>query len=299
MNSRISRVGVVGLGVMGRGIIQLAACRGFDTVGVVRVGADAVKADQREEMVRAGLERLGKKGGLDVAQVQKRFHMGSSLNALLDCDLVIESIIEDESAKKMLIEELNQVNFDALLVTNTSSISITRLASVYTKPERFMGMHFMNPVTEQPGCELVRGLLTSDETFDRLLVFCRELKKEPILSEDKAGFGINRMVIPFLNEAVRVVEEGVMRVEEADKIPLCMGHRIGPITTIDYIGLDTVLAIDRVMEKELGPFYKPPVLLKRLVEAGCLGVKSGRGFYLWEGDRRVGVNPAVERFFRR
>ena len=168
---------------------------------------------------------------------------------LLHCDIVMEAVIEDEPAKKQLISSLAEIGYDKLLVSNTSSISITRLASAYAAPEKFMGMHFMNPVPIQPGCELIRGFLTSEVTFQTVLEFCRELGKEPIRAEDKAGFGINRMFIPFLNESVKVIEEGIMSCEDADKTTLCLGHKMGPITTLDYVGLDTTLAIAQVLEK--------------------------------------------------
>ena len=172
---------------------------------------------------------------------------------LLRCDILIEAVVEEEAAKRNLISSLAEMGYRKLFVSNTSSISITRLASSYPLPEKFMGMHFMNPVPIQPGCELIRGFLTSEETFQKILEFSRELGKEPILAEDKAGFGINRMFVPFLNEAVKVVEEGIMSCEDADKTIICLGHKMGPITTLDYVGLDTTLAIAQVLERELGP----------------------------------------------
>ncbi len=226
----------------------------------------------------------------------KRVHGTTELGMLLERDIVIEAMIENEEAEKETISRLPQIGYQGLFASNTSSISITRLASASPWPEKFMGMHFMNPVPVQPGCELIRALLTCEETFQRITAFCRELGKEPILAEDRAGFGINRMFVPFLMEAVKVVEEGIMSCEDADKTTRCLGHKMGLITTLDFVGLDTALAIAAVLERELGPSYNAPDLLCKLVAAGFFGVKSLKGFYLWEKGRKIGVNPAVERY---
>ncbi len=301
----IRKVGVIGIGLMGSGIAQVAATRGFDVLVI----------DLTDEIIKAGMERiqesLGRlveshnktsgKTGLSPEErkkIQGRLRSSTESRKLLDRDIVIEAMVEDETAKKEMISTLVTGGYQGIIASNTSSISITRLASAYPWPERFMGMHFMNPVPVQPGCELIRGLLTSEETFEKVTAFCRELGKEPIFAEDKAGFGINRMFVPFLVEAVKVVEEGVMSCEDADKTTLCLGHKMGPITTIDYVGLDTTLAVAHVLERELGPNYKAPDLLSKLVSAGFNGVKSGKGFYVWDKGKKVGVNPAVERYRR-
>lgn len=306
MSSGIHRVGVIGIGLMGSGIAQVAATRGFDTRVV----------DVTEEIVQKGRQRIheslgrlvqsydksGGKSGISTGEKEKtldRLQASTDRRMLLECDIIIEAIVENESAKKEMIASLAALGFEEMLVSNTSSISITRLASAYAHPDRFMGMHFMNPVPVQPGCELIRGLLTSDETFHRAGEFCRELGKEPIFAEDKAGFGINRMFVPFLNDAVKVVEEGIMSCEDVDKTTLCLGHKMGPITTLDYVGLDTTLAIARVLAKELGPGYMPADLLCKLVAAGFYGIKNGRGFYLWDHGKKTGVNPAVLRYRRK
>jgi 3-hydroxybutyryl-CoA dehydrogenase len=306
MNSGIRKVGVIGIGLMGSGIAQVAAAKGFDTV-VVDVTTEILA--KGTERIRDSLRRLvgsyqkssGKTGisAEEEAKTIARIKTSTDRRDLLGCDILIEAVVEDEAAKKNLISSLAEMGYQKLLASNTSSISITRLAVSYRLPEKFMGMHFMNPVPIQPGCELIRGFLTSEETFQAILEFCRELGKEPILAEDKAGFGINRMFVPFLNEAIKVVEEGIMSCEDADKTTFCLGHKMGPITTLDYVGLDTTLAIAQVLEKELGACYKAPDLLYKLVAVGFHGIKNGRGFYLWEKGKKVGVNPAVARYRRK
>jgi len=306
MASDIRKVGVIGIGLMGSGIAQVAAARGFDTI-VVDVTAELLERGMGR--IRQSLDRLVEshsksqgKAGISAGEKDKtlsRLQLSTERKELLQCDIIIEAIVENESAKKEMIASLAAAGYANLLVSNTSSISITRLAAAYSHPDRFMGMHFMNPVPIQPGCELIRGLLTSNETWERVTAFCGELGKEPILAEDKAGFGINRMFVPFLVEAVKVVEEGIMSCEDADKTTLCLGQKIGPITTLDFVGLDTTLAIAEVLANELGPSYHAPDLLRKLVAAGFFGMKNGKGFYLWENGKKIGVNPAVARYRRR
>lgn len=306
MSSDIGKVGVLGIGLMGSGIAQVAATRGFDTV-VIDVSPEIVQKGM--ERIQGSLKRLvesherstGAKGisREEMEKALSRLRTSTDRATLLNCDILIEAIVENETIKKETISAFARMGYGDLFVSNTSSISITRLASAYTHPEKFMGMHFMNPVPVQPGCELIRGFLTSEETWQRVTAFCRELGKEPIFAEDKAGFGINRMFVPFLAEAIKVVEEGIMSCEDADKTTLCLGHKMGPITTLDYVGLDTTLFVAEVLERDLGPAYKAPDLLYKLVASGFYGVKNGRGFYLWEHGKKVGVNPAVERYRRK
>jgi 3-hydroxybutyryl-CoA dehydrogenase len=281
--SGIRKIGVVGIGLMGSGIAQVSATYGFDTA----------VTDTSDEVVRHGMSRIEvslsrltasyerSKGQRGMAPEQRQATLAklrgtSDLKELLDCDLIIEAVTENYAVKATLYEQLVRLGYRQLLASNTSSISITHLASNYPQPEKFMGMHFMNPVPIQPGVEVIRGLL--------------------IPAEDKAGFGINRMFVPYLNEAVKVIEEGIMSVEDADKTTLCLGHKMGPLATLDYVGLDTAMAVAEVLEAELGSAYKPASLLKRLVQAGCYGMKNGKGFYLYEEGKPPLVNPAVARY---
>jgi 3-hydroxybutyryl-CoA dehydrogenase len=306
MTSAIRKVGVVGIGLMGSGIAQVAATTGFDTVALdvtpefVARGIERIR-DSLRRLVESYQKTNGKIGiaPSEEQNIMARITAATERDRLLECDIVIEAVVENEPTKQKLITSLAEIGYEELLVSNTSSISITRLASAYPLPEKFMGMHFMNPVPIQPGCELIRGLLTSEETFKTIAEFCHQLGKEPIVAEDKAGFGINRMFVPFLNEAAKVVEEGVMSCEDADKTTLCLGHKMGPITTLDYVGLDTTVAIGQVLEDELGPAYKPPDILRKLVAAGFYGMKNGRGFYVWDQGKKIAVNPAVERYRRK
>ncbi|MCC7477725.1 3-hydroxybutyryl-CoA dehydrogenase [bacterium] len=302
--SGISRIGVIGIGTMGSGIAQTAAQQGFDTV-VVDISPESVERGMAG--IRSSLDRMvgsfEKSGGergisgeaRDATLARLQAHTG--LEMLTDRDIIIEAAVERLDIKEEIYARLVGLGYNRLLVSNTSSISITRLAAAYGVPENFMGMHFMNPVPIQPGVEIIRGLLTSDETHRRVVSLCHELGKTDIPAEDKAGFGVNRMWVPFVNEAVRVVEEGVMTPDEADRATqLCLAHKMGPLMTADFVGLDVVLFICNVLSEEFGSAYTASPLLKRLVEAGQLGAKSGAGFYLWEGGRSVGMNPAVLRY---
>ncbi|MCB1187320.1 3-hydroxybutyryl-CoA dehydrogenase [bacterium] len=301
--SGFNSVGVIGIGTMGNGIAQVAAQSGFTTkvVDISQENVDrgmGIIGKNLDRMV-ASFEKSGGERGLSQADRDAawgRLSASTDLASLLDCDIIIEAAVEREDIKLQIFGTLKEKGYGGIIASNTSSISITRLAAGVADPAKFMGMHFMNPVPIQLGVEIIRGLLTDDDTYNKVVGLCQDMGKVEIPAEDKAGFGINRMWVPFVNEAIRVVEEGVMAPDEADKCTLCLGHKMGPLVTADFVGLDVILFICNVLEEEFGSAYKASPLLKRLVEAGQLGVKSGTGFYVWEGGQATGVNPAVQRY---
>lgn len=301
--SGIGKLGVIGIGTMGNGIAQVAAQSGFDTK-VMDISDEVL--ERGLGIINKSLDRLvkafdssGGEKGISAETKEatlKNLSTTTKLEDLLDRDIIIEAAPELPHLKEEINRKVAGIGYDKLFVSNTSGISITRLAAAYGKPELFMGMHFMNPVPMQKGVEIIRGLKTSDETYNTVVALCHDLGKIEIPAEDKAGFAINRMWVPFVNEAIRVVEEGVAGVEDVDKCTLCLGHRMGPLMTADYVGLDVMLFIANVLAEEFGSAYLPSPLLKRMVESGQLGTKSGIGFYKWDGFKPAGVNPDVARF---
>ena len=279
----MEKVGIVGAGIMGAGIAEVAARAGCDVL-VREVTAELAAAGR--DRVAASLERAVSRGKLPAADrdaALARVRVTADLADLADRDLVIEAIVEDEATKTALYRELSGiVRPDCVLASNTSSIPITRLAAVATGPERVLGLHFFNPVPVLPLVELVPSLLTAPETVERARAFAADrLGKTVVECKDRAGFVVNALLVPYLLSAVRMVEAGVATAEDVDAAMVGgANHPMGPLALTDLIGLDTTAAVAVSMYEEFKePLYAAPPLLLRMVEAGLLGRKSGRGFY--------------------
>jgi 3-hydroxybutyryl-CoA dehydrogenase len=279
------RLGVVGAGTMGNGIAHVFARAGFD-VSLYELNEAAM--ERGLATIRTNLDREAAKGKIDPAEapaIFARVRPTRTLTELRDCSLVVEAATERLAVKQEIFLGLDALlGPEAILATNTSSISITKLAAGTTRPERVIGMHFFNPVPVMALVEVIRGLQTSDATFATVRELALAAGKTPVEVNDAAGFVSNRVLMPLLNEAMFAVMEGVATAEAIDEIfRLGMAHPMGPLTLADFIGLDVCLDIMRVLEDGIGdPKYRPCPLLVRMVDAGWLGRKSGRGFYQYE-----------------
>jgi 3-hydroxybutyryl-CoA dehydrogenase len=280
----LRKIAVIGAGTMGHGIAQACAVAGVDVV-LVDVAEAAVLHGLAA--VTTSLDRLVKKERLTVLAKDaalKRIHGTTNYAALADCDLVIEAATENETLKREILQRVDGIaKPSAILASNTSSISITRLAADTSRPAQFLGMHFFNPVPMMALVELIRGLQTADETVAAVEEFAKHLGKTPIVVRNSPGFVVNRLLCPMINEAIFVLQEGLATAEEIDNgMKLGCNHPIGPLALADLIGLDVMLSVMEVFARDFNdPKDRPALLLKEMVAAGYLGRKSGRGFYYY------------------
>ncbi len=282
---KIAKVGVVGCGLMGSGIAEVAARSGFETV-VREVNQGLL--DKGMGRIHGSLGRAVAKGKLSAeeqAATSARLAATTELGALADCDLVIEAIVENVDEKKRTFAELDRVvQPQALLATNTSSLTITQLAMATGRPDRFLGLHFFNPVPVMKLVEVVKTLLTGDAAIASAVEFVGALGKRPVVCNDRSGFIVNRLLVPYMLDAIRAYEEGLGTVEDIDEaMKLGCAYPMGPFTLLDFVGLDTTYFIANIMFDEYRETrFAPPPLLRQMVTAGRLGKKSGRGFYVYD-----------------
>jgi len=281
----MKKVGIVGCGLMGSGIAQMSALNGYATT-VVEVNDEILKKGMAsiETFLEKGKAR-GKVTDEQIAAVKKNLSTSTQMSALKDCDIVVEAVTENTELKKKVFKQLSDiVRDDTILATNTSSISVTELATVLKNPERMVGMHFFNRAPIMKLVAIIRGLATTDAVVAASREYALSLGKEPITCPDTPAFVVNKLLIPYLLDAVRMVQDGIATPEDVDKAMVhgC-GYPMGPITLLDYVGLDTTChAADVMYEEFREPKYAAPVLLRRMVQAGRWGRKTGRGFYSYD-----------------
>ena len=287
---RLRRIGIIGAGQMGGGIAHVCALAGIDVV-VTDINEEALQRGR--QAIERNLGRQVARGTIreeDKAAALARIHMGLDYALFADCDMVIEAATEKEEIKREIFKKLMpHLKPDALIATNTSSISITRLASATDRPGKFIGMHFMNPVPAMSLVELIRGIATDEETFAATRELALKLGKTPVAAEDFPAFIVNRILLPMINEAVYTLYEGVGSVEAIDTaMKLGANHPMGPLELADFIGLDTCLSVMQVLYEGLADSkYRPCPLLVKYVEAGWLGRKASRGFYDYQGEKPI------------
>jgi 3-hydroxybutyryl-CoA dehydrogenase len=287
---RLRRIGIIGAGQMGGGIAHVCSLAGIDVV-VTDINEEALQRGRHA--IERNLGRQVARGTIreeDKAAALARIHMGLDYALFADCDMVIEAATEKEEIKREIFKKLTpHLKPDALIATNTSSISITRLASATDRPGKFIGMHFMNPVPAMSLVELIRGIATDEEAFAATRELALKLGKTPVAAEDFPAFIVNRILLPMINEAVYTLYEGVGSVEAIDTaMKLGANHPMGPLELADFIGLDTCLSVMQVLYEGLADSkYRPCPLLVKYVEAGWLGRKASRGFYDYQGEKPI------------
>lgn len=290
----VKKVFVIGAGFMGSGIVENVAVKGLE---VVAYDISQAQLDKSIKGITKNLEKAVAKGRMNEEEKNAalaRIKCTTDISTCCDADAIIEAVAENKDIKVNIMKEVEKyANEDAVIASNTSSISITSLGSVFKNPERFVGMHFFSPVPKMPLMEIVQGYQTSDEALEKAKQLADFMGKSYIISQDESGFIVNRMLIPMLNEACILVERKIGTIEEIDRgVKLGLNHPMGPLELMDMIGIDVELAVMEVLHEEIGdPKYRPAVSLRRMVDSGFLGKKTGIGFYVYNEDGTKTPNP--------
>lgn len=294
--AEIRTVAVLGCGLMGSGIAEISAKAGYET-WVREVSDDAVARGRG--MIEKSLGRAVDKGKLEASardEILSRIRYTTSLQDLKDCDIIIEAVTEDLELKNGMFRELDGICApEAIFASNTSSLTIADMAAATNRPGRFIGLHFFNPVPVMKLVEVVRTIAVEQDTFDRAYAFAKSLGKEPVEAKDTSGFIVNRLLVPYMLDAIRCLEQGLASTEDIDRgMTLGTGYPMGPFTLSDFVGIDTLYYIAEIMFEEFRePRFAPPPLLKRMVTLGMYGRKSKKGFYDYSGDKPVPVDLGI------
>jgi 3-hydroxybutyryl-CoA dehydrogenase len=294
--AEIRKVGVLGCGLMGSGIAEISAKAGYETF--VREINDEAAARGRG-MIEKSLGRAVDKGKLEASvrdEIMGRVTMTTALQDLRECDIIIEAVTEDLGVKNGMFRELDGVcGPDTIFASNTSSLTIADMAAATNRPHRFIGLHFFNPVPVMKLVEVVRTIAVDQETFTRSYEFSRTLGKEPVEAKDTSGFIVNRLLVPYMLDAIRCLEQGLASTEDIDRgMTLGTGYPMGPFTLCDFVGIDTLYYIAEIMFEEFRePRFAPPPLLKRMVTLGMYGRKTKKGFYDYSGEKPVPVDLGI------